>query len=249
MATSPLKLLIPRRPGPAAWVYTSTYGGGLVAGDEIDLQVRLGPQAAGVMSTQSSTKVYKNPVGQPCRQTIRATVEEGALLVLAPDPITCYAGARYEQRQQIQLHRGGNIVVVDWLTSGRRARAERWAFSRYQSRLDVDLDQERVLTDALLLDPADGPLDSPFRLGRFHCLAVVVLIGDRLEEASRNLLERVGEKPIDRRARLIDSASPIRQGVVLRVLGETTELVARYLSVALSFLGEFLGETPWARKW
>ncbi len=60
-ATSPLKLLIPRRRTAAAWVYAGTYGGGLVAGDEIDLDVRIGPKALGVLGTQASTKVYRSP--------------------------------------------------------------------------------------------------------------------------------------------------------------------------------------------
>ena len=108
-ATAPLKLLAPRRPGHAAWIYTSTYGGGLVAGDEIDLQVRLGPGACGVLGTQSATKVYKSSEGAICRQSLAATVADEALLVVVPDPVICFADARYEQRQRIELQCGRRL--------------------------------------------------------------------------------------------------------------------------------------------
>jgi urease accessory protein len=240
---------MPRRRGAAASVYVSTYGGGLVAGDEIDLQVRIGKWATALLGTQAATKVFRSPGQIPCRQNLRGSVADGGLLVLAPDPVTCFAEACYEQFQCIRLTGSGSLVLVDWLTSGRRARGECWAFSRYRSRLQVYHNGELILADALLLDPADGPLDSPFRLGRFHCLAMIVLIGEQLAAAVEDQLGRIAAKPVQVRARLIDTASRVPHGIVLRVIGETTESVAQYLSQALAFLKGVLGEVPWARKW
>src|SRR5262245_13535398 len=62
-ASSPLKLLMPRNHGHAAWVYTSTYGGGLVDGDDIALRVDVDAGATLFLSTQASTKVYRSPRG------------------------------------------------------------------------------------------------------------------------------------------------------------------------------------------
>ncbi len=169
--------------------------------------------------------------------------------------MTCFAQARYEQSQSVRLHGSGSLVLVDWLTSGRRARGESWALSRYYSRLQIYHDDELVLADALLLDPADGPLDSRFRLGRFHCLAMIVLIGGQLAAAVAGLLGSVAAKPVQERSPLVDAASPLPPGprgcpgMILRVIGETTEVVSQYLSRALSFFNEVLGEGPWTRKW
>lgn len=253
-ATSPLRFLTPRRNARSAWVYAGTYGGGLLAGDEMDMRMRIGPNARGVIGSQASTKVYRCPGPVPSRQSLAADVADGGLLVLAPDPLTCFAQARYEQSQSVRLHGSGSLVLVDWLTSGRRARGESWALSRYYSRLQVYHDDALALADALLLDPADGPLDSPFRLGRFHCLAMVVLIGGQLAAAVADLLGRVAAKPVQGRSLLVDAASPLQlaggcPGMVLRVIGETTEMISRYLTHALAFLNEMLGEGPWTRKW
>src|SRR5262245_60409912 len=45
-ARSPLRLLTPANHGHAAWVYTSSYGGGLVDGDRLAVDVEVKPGAA-----------------------------------------------------------------------------------------------------------------------------------------------------------------------------------------------------------
>jgi urease accessory protein len=59
-ATSPLKLFNPRNAGASAWAYLATYGGGLVGGDQVRMRIEVGPQAAALVSTQASTKVYRS---------------------------------------------------------------------------------------------------------------------------------------------------------------------------------------------
>lgn len=41
----------------AVWVYAVTYGGGLVAGDIVQMKVEVGGGCTTVLTTQSSTKV------------------------------------------------------------------------------------------------------------------------------------------------------------------------------------------------
>ena len=248
-AHNPLKLLCPRRQGNVAWVIANTYGGGLVAGDETTLAISLQGGANAILGTQASTKVYRSPNQVPCRQLLTSTVSADATLVVTPDPVTCFANAVYEQKQLFDITEGGNLLVLDWITSGRRARGECWAFTRYMSQLEICYGSDLVLSDAMLLDPADGPLDGPFRLAEFHCLAIVAIVGNRFREPGEALLEGISSQPIQRNAPVIDAASPIRHGVVWRIAGTTTELVAKRLQQRLSFLESLMGETPWARKW
>src|SRR5262245_35740719 len=172
-ATSPLKLLNPRNHGSAAWVYSATYGGGLVGGDSIHLEVSVEKNARAFLSTQASTKVYRSPVGSS--QTLHATVGENALLVVAPDPVVCFAASTYRQEQHFVLADGAGLVAVDWLSSGRLASGERWAFDSYQSRMTVRRGERRVFFDSLRLTSQDGPIAN--RMGRFNALLVAVMVG------------------------------------------------------------------------
>jgi len=248
-AYNPLKWLVPRRSTSAAWAFASTFGGGLVAGDRIEMQVGVRPGASAVLATQSSTKVYRSDSDADCRQVMGATVDEGGLMVVVPDPVTCFGGARYRQQQIIRLDQEASLVYVDWLTSGRRARGECWAFSQYRTRLDLYRAGERYLTDSLLLDPNDGPLDSPFRMGTFHCFAMMVMCGPQTYEAVASLLAEVEDQTIDPVNEVVDSVSSLKDGVIWRIAGRTTEQVARRLQDRLEFLTPILGESPWYRKW
>jgi len=250
-ATYPLKLLLPRPRRRAAWVFTSTFGGGLVDGDEVDLEVRVGPKASCVLTTQSATKVYRSSAGNGCRQVLNAVVDDQSLLLLVPDPVICFAEAKYEQVQRVDMASGGGLVAVEWLSSGRRERGERWAFVRYRSRFDVHVDRDHVLAETLLLDPVDGPIASRYRMGAFDCLAVVVLVGQALSDATERLVRAGGSSVVgnDGECTFLEAVSPIRHGAILRVLGPTPERVGQYLRDKLSFLADHLGEAPWARKW
>lgn len=248
-ATSPLKLLTPRSRGQSVWAYASSFGGGLVAGDQTRLDLHIGPGARCFMGTQASTKIYRNPALLPSGHVSHATLMENSLLVFAPDPVQAFAGSAYTQRQEFHLATGAGLVLLDWFTSGRAARGERWAFSKFQSRNDVFINDERVFLDSLLLDQNSSALTGPHRLGRFNCVAMLLLIGEPLEQAAKQLLESISAQPVTRHAPLISSASPIRNGAMLRIAGESVEEVGRELHRHLVFLSLMLGDDPWARKW
>ena len=60
-AASPLKVLNPRNAGPSAWVYLATYGGGLLGGDALSVDVSVG---AGAHALVADTSVNKSvPIG------------------------------------------------------------------------------------------------------------------------------------------------------------------------------------------
>jgi urease accessory protein len=249
LARSPLKLLTPRARGRSVWACTSSFGGGLVAGDQTRLDLRLGKNARCFLGTQASTKIYRNPNQLPCGHVTRAMLDENSLLVFAPDPVQAFAGSSYSQRQEFHLAAGAGLVLVDWFTSGRAARGERWQFSRFTTRNEVFVAGERIFLESILLDSADGSLTSPARTGRFNCFATVLLAGEPLRAVAGELLQNISAAPVERHAALVVSASPVRDGAVLRVAGEQVEAVGRELHRSLAFVSEFLGDDPWARKW
>ena len=112
-ARNPMKLLTPRSRGQSAWAYTSSFGGGLVAGDQTELKLRLGKNARCFLGTQASTKVYRNPVGRACGHVTLAKLAENSLLVFAPDSVQPFANSRYAQRQEFRLADNAGLVLVD----------------------------------------------------------------------------------------------------------------------------------------
>lgn len=248
-ATSPMKLLAPRSRGRSVWAYTSSFGGGMVAGDQTRLDVQLRPGTCCFLGTQASTKIYRNPAALPSGHETRATLEAGSLLVFAPDPVQAFARSMYSQRQRFDLAPDASLVLLDWFTSGRAARGERWEGSRFASRNEVFVDGRCVFLDSLLLTPDDGELGANHRLGRFNCIATVLLLGPALQRLAARLLESIKSAPVARRADLVFSASLLADGAVLRIAGVSVEAVGRLIHRHLRPVSEQLGDDPWARKW
>lgn len=231
------------------WAYTSSFGGGMVAGDRTRLDVTIDAGARCFLGTQASTKIYRNPACLPCSHELNAKVGENALLILAPDPVQCFAESSYEQRQWFDLHTSASLLLIDWLSGGRTARGERWSFQRYLSRNEIVRDGKLVLIDSSLLDLGDGALDGKFRGGRFNCLATVALIGPKFEAQAKEILEWVAAQPVTPRSDLIFAASPLREGLLLRFAGVSVEEVGRAIHERIGFVRELLDDDPWARKW
>jgi urease accessory protein len=244
-AGSPFKVLVPCSRGRSVWAYTSSFGGGLVAGDQTRLEVVIGAGARCLVSTQSSTKVYRNPARLPCSHATHAVLGAEALLVFLPEPVQAFAASNYTQQQEFHLEGGAGLVLLDWVSSGRTARGERWAFTHFETRNDVFFGKERVFVDPVLLSSNEVPL----QMDRFNCLATLLLIGAPFQVASQAVLASISARPVARRASLAASASTIRDGAVLRVAGESVEAVRAELQKHLSFLEELLGDDPWTRKW
>lgn len=245
VAASPLRLLVPRAHGGAAWIFTSTFGGGLVDGDDVALEAVVDAGACALVSTQASTKVYRSPRGTS--SSLHASVGPGATMVALPDPVVAFAGARYRQTQTFDLHSDARLVALDWVVAGRTARGERWAFDEYVARLDVRIGDRLVVRDALRLAAADG--DIAERMSRFDVLAVVVIAGPNVErevETCQALAD--AERPRRDADRLL-AAAPISRGGVFRVAGTSVEAVARLVRQALAFVPAWLGDDPWRRKW
>ena len=237
---------MPRNHGSAALVYQASYGGGLLGGDSIRLTADIGARATAFLSTQASTKVYRSH--RRASVELNAAVADGGTLVVAPDPVVCFARSTYNQAQRFNLERGAALVLVDWFTSGRRASGERWEFDAYTSRTTVFSGGRLVLHDAVSLRASDGAIAE--RMQRFEVLATAVLIGPPVLEAAEHILARIAGSAVEHRGREVIGASRLGGGgCVLRIAGQSTDAVSRRLRDYLSFVPALLGDDPWIRKW
>ena len=244
--TSPLRWLTPRNHGPAAWVYASSYGGGLVGGDTLRLTISIGAGASAFVSSQASTKVYRSRDRSSAELERRC--QPGGHLVLWPDPVVCYAGSTFRQSQCVELRDDGALILVDTMTSGRRASGERWQFVEYANRITVRQDGRVVLFDSTRLSAVEGDLAA--RMGRFDVLSSVAIVGPRFRENVRAIAEQSQRARSSAAQTCSFRLRPLGDsGCLLRVVGRSIEQVTgvvRELSV-LSLLSA--RRRSWTRKW
>jgi urease accessory protein len=243
VAASPVRLLTPRNHGDGAWVYLASLGGGLVDGDHVRVQVDAAEGTTCLLGTQASTKVYRSPNG--CSQRLDARVAAGAALAIVPDPVVCFAGARYEQEVSAALEADASLFLLDGYSCGRAARGERWQFARYRSLTTVTRGGDRAIVDSTLLDAAQGSVAE--RMGRFEVVLTVIAVGPRfsiVREAVRGIPPHAGgHAPVF----AVSSREP--DVTIARVAAECFEDASRALRPSFDALARVLGDDPFARKW
>ncbi|XP_075747092.1 uncharacterized protein LOC119168408 isoform X2 [Rhipicephalus microplus] len=147
----PLKVFVPREAGRPCcrWVYPIVFGGGLVSGDAVHIDVTAATRTCVLLTSQSYPKVYQSKPGEWSVQRCTYNVQDGALLCVLPDITTCFADASFEQTQVAHLSVGANIVLLDWYLAGRVENGERWALARLASAINVYVEKELVLREAV----------------------------------------------------------------------------------------------------
>lgn len=255
----PLRLLFPRGGGPAAWIITSSLGGGFVDGDHLALDVEVQAGAIALLSTQSSTKVYRGTSSQRTRVTVGAD----ATALVVPDPVVPFRDASFSQRTDVELDPSASLVLIDVLTAGRVAFGERWDSTRIDSTLAVHLGDERRFYERLLLERQGRPLAE--RMGRYDVIGTALVFGPRFDEEAAELAAGIAAAPAPRDAKVIVSASAFSihrtdhrlpnatssppLGVVVRVAAETTSLAQETIRKLVGPCCAKVGEDPWSRRW
>ncbi|PWA72160.1 urease accessory protein D [Artemisia annua] len=241
----PLKFIIPTKAGPsdidAVWIYTLTYGGGIVS-------------------------VYKSVAFNCSQQIMEANIGSDALLVIIPDPVTCFSTARYSQKQVFRILSDSSLLVVDWITSGRHESGEKWDFSLYKSTNHIYLDNKPLFLDTVLLE--NGNVTSiAERMQDYQVIAMVILLGPKLQDIQNQVQEDVKKMMSEQlhapsaggrskacngdgsaKPSLIASCNsfgPKGIGVVVRIAATTTEAVYRFLHCQLAGMEPMLGLCPY----
>lgn len=136
----PLKLISPSPSAtqPSTLVFLLSYGGGLVAGDSVNLSVHVQSKAKLTIATQGHTKVFKSPSPDVItRQNIDVRLDDDASLCLLPDPVQPFEDSVFSQVQRFYLTDRSSLCLLDWVTQGRYARGEDWSFVKWTGRNEV----------------------------------------------------------------------------------------------------------------
>ena len=262
---APLKILNPRLDAPYCTAILSSYGGGLVAGDQVHLQICCGAGATLFLGTQAFTKVYRSPAGLGSSQQLDATIGPGGCVVAFPDPVVPYADSTFHQEQRWELEENALLILVDGSTAGRLERGERFHYDSYASDIAVSCQGQQVLVERLLVQPDKFAPQRTGAFGAFTASMNLYVVGspDEVRFALiRTYLEARLQAQVQTqlqapRARdkmcntLISFAQPRPQVFVARALGRTTAALNELVDLVGAAVAapEILGENPRRRKY
>lgn len=202
--------------------YLMNPGGGYLDGDRYKAEILLGEQSHMMLTTQSSTKIYKTPKC-PVIQKTDICLESGSYLEFIPDPIIAYRDARYIQETIVRMARGSTLVYGEIITPGWSPDGRLFQYSRLQLKTIVYMENELIVFDHLQLCPDEHPMDELGLLEGYTHLGSLVVIGQR---ATPDMVEKLNQElGLGTSSCRIGISALAVSGFSLRVLSSSTSQI------------------------
>jgi urease accessory protein len=241
--------------------YLIGFGGGIVSGDHVHLDVCVQEDAALLITSQSTSKAFRSVVGRPV-STVQTTVtvHPGALLVWSPQPTQCFKQSNLSQNIHVTLEHSTatstveapSLVLLDWYTGGRRNIDDGgWQLDclktittvSYSSGVD-GAKQELVFRDASMLS---GCTSLQRHMGQFQVVAMMILVGARVQQVAQKLLSTFSSRNTydnenchdDIRTGVADGFL-VSCGTVPTIKGQPEGVLVRIASQSLEKVARFL---------
>jgi urease accessory protein len=140
-------------------VYLLHPPGGLVAGDELQVDVRVASGAHALLTTPASTKVYRSGRGHLARQRQRLQVAGGGRLEWLPQDTIVFEGAEVELTTAVELEADAAFLGWEMVCLGRPAAGDRFARGRCRQRFEVYRDGRPLVIERLCVE-GGGPVQA-----------------------------------------------------------------------------------------
>ena len=222
----PLQVMKPRYDDSGcACVYLLSPTGGVVQGDDYQIEVTLAPNTHATLTTQASTKVYAMPL-QGATQSMWVQVGKDAIFEYLPDSTILFRDANFSQEICLFLERGAKVALQEIVMPGRLARGETLVFSQYQSRIEMSDSEGLLLYDTCCLQPKCQPyLTGPGVLEEYACWGSWYLVGD-FEMPWWETLCEFAEPVLNQLPKSIGGLSQLqRGGIAIRMLALNAEVI------------------------
>ena len=118
------KIRMPRPEGDWLEAVLINTAGGLTGGDRLAWDVEMGPDAAAVVTTQASEKVYRAACGH-AELAARLVVGANARLAWLPQETILFDRAAFRRTLDVDLAEGATLLVAEATIFGRRSMGER----------------------------------------------------------------------------------------------------------------------------
>ncbi|WP_034588232.1 urease accessory protein UreD [Acinetobacter sp. HR7] len=121
---------------------------GIAGGDHLSFDMKVGPNAHGLVTTPGAGKWYKTNLKQ-AYQHIDIRVEEQGIFEWLPQETMLFDGANAHASTTIQLDQTASFIGWDMLVIGRQARSEQFEQGGYRSRFLLYRGSKLLVADQL----------------------------------------------------------------------------------------------------
>jgi urease accessory protein len=145
------RLKFPRREDALAEGIIVNTAGGMTGGDALDVTIRAGEGASGLVTTQAAEKIYRSIAGET-RLTTRLEIAAGADLAWAPQETILFDRARLARELQADIAPDARALLCESLVFGRIASGETLAACSLKDRWRVRIGGRLAFADDVRLE-------------------------------------------------------------------------------------------------
>lgn len=165
--------------GPEARVHLVGGAAGPLGGDQLRLEIVVGPGAVLRIRSVAATVVLPGARGKPSAWDIDVRVEAGGLLDYAPEPLVVAAGANHLTRTRIDVAEGAGLRWREELVCGRHGEEP----GTNRTKLMVCHDGHPLLAHSLTVGPGAPHWNSAGVLGDARAVGTVLYAGTEVAHA------------------------------------------------------------------
>jgi len=209
-----------------AYFYIMNPGGGYVDGDTYKIDIGVEEAASAVVTTQSSTKIYKTR-NRPAFQETNIYLKSGSVLEYLPDPIIAYQNARFKQTMVVKMEKDASFICSDIFTPGWAPDGTLFQYDFLQSKMEIYMGDRLVLFDHVKLQP-DKDIDGIGMMEGYTHFGSLIVIDHRINSAVVEELQERFDEYLDARIGISMLGVP---SFVVRVLANSTQGIEKVQSI------------------
>ncbi len=200
-----------------AHLYILNSTGGILQGDQMDINIHLVADAEAVVLMPAATKIHPCPSGD-ARQRMQFHLETGAVLEYLPEPLLPFAGAVFFQETDIFLEKNVSLFWGDILGPGRLAKGESFAYRLFENRMCIRDEAGLIAQEFFQIAPSSTAVDGLAVMeGKSHMGSLYMICPEDKTEAVLKAFREIGEGPVYWGASFLS-----RRGLFVRALADET---------------------------
>lgn len=214
-------------------------GGGYVEGEKYRFEITLKDKARSIITTQSSTKVYKCEHNRETKQETKIILKDSSILEYITNSVILYKDAIYKQVNEIYMDDDSTLIYSDGITSGWSKEGESFSYNKALLNTKVYLNNKIVLLDNLLVNPREDDVTGLGYFEGFKNFGTLLVINKNI---TSDIIQTLKHKVAEEKLPIKFGISELEMnGFVCRVLGNLTQDIEKAIGICHNYIRkEFL---------
>lgn len=203
-----------------AHIYLMSSAGGILQGDDLEIEIVAGQNTNSLVTTQAATKVFKSE-SQPSHQRINILINKESFLGFLPNQIIPHKSAKYFQDVNIRIDKTSTLIYSEIISAGRIAHGEKFDFSWIKMRLNCcDFDNKLLFSETLNIEPENKKQILESLFGEKNLFSTIYIVSQVLD--SEKMIKNI-HKLYQKRPLIGYSFLPNNAGVLVRILSNSID--------------------------